>query len=448
MLIKSLLPKRCTLWREIFESNENETENPEEEHRYETRRSLQSTEEAENEQQNIQVNENNYTDLRRSALSPIYDNTDEYNPSQNSNTVPNDVAKSLALWDLSIDEEDDSSDEEESEDEGYGQLFKHEMYNVLSLRRTYPDNSIHVRPVSDDTMLTTSSKGTLDGYQSIQIATSKVPGNKETSKKLSRSLSEKATIRQSLISETIEAYIQTSKVTGNLNVLEDEQEEVMMADNISQREGTRIEQPLKDNTRPYSLAKTSWSSDLTQDKIPIAESINEDDDENEFDDENKEDDDVNIKDDENDYNDVNKEDDKNEDECADKDDVKKDNDGNEEDNGNEDDVYEKSHPIIKSNERNESSIGNDIIQKSCRVAECESQPDKTQKTDVIPSSSLIDSPEDNSPNQEYTQVIKKGMLSSTEIEISQMKPADVDPVLSKIYPRCVVHTLWERMKET
>lgn len=39
--------------------------------------------------------------------------------------------------------------------------------------------------------------------------------------------------------------------------------------------------------------------------------------------------------------------------------------------------------------------------------------------------------EDNFPNQEYTQVIKKRMLPSTEIEISQMKPADVDLVLSK-----------------
>lgn len=51
------------------------------------------------------------------------------------------------------------------------------------------------------------------------------------------------------------------------------------------------------------MAKTSWSSDLTQYKIPIAESINEDDDENEYDDVNK-DDDVNIKD--NEYDDVNK----------------------------------------------------------------------------------------------------------------------------------------------
>lgn len=164
ILKKSSLGKKCTRWREINVSNENETENTEEEHRYERRRSLQSIEEEENEQPRGQAEENNNTDLRRSALFPIYNNPDERTPCPNSDTIPADAAKSLALWNFSIDEEDDSSDEEESEDEGYGQLFKHEMYNVLSLRRTYPDKSIHVRPVSDDTMINTSSKETQYGF--------------------------------------------------------------------------------------------------------------------------------------------------------------------------------------------------------------------------------------------------------------------------------------------
>uniref|UniRef100_A0A8W8KI59 Uncharacterized protein n=1 Tax=Magallana gigas TaxID=29159 RepID=A0A8W8KI59_MAGGI len=252
-------------------------------------------EEVENEQPRGQAEENNYTYLRLSALLPIYDNPDERMPCPNSNTAPADAAKSLAIWDLSIDEEDDSSDEEESEDEGYGQLFKHEMYNVLSLRKTYPDKSIHVRPVSDDRMVNTSSKETQYGYQSIQLATSKVPEDKvETSKYLSRSLSEKVTIRQSLISETIEEYIQTSKVTRNLNVIEDEDElqGTVITNYKSQTVSTGNAQPSQKNTRPYSLAKTSLSSDLTQDNIPIAESIDEDDDENEYDDVDNKDDDM------------------------------------------------------------------------------------------------------------------------------------------------------------
>lgn len=425
MLLKFLLAKRCFLWREILESNENETETAEEEHRYERRRSLPSAEEVENEQSRAQAEENNYTDLRRSALFPIYDNPDECMPCPNSNTAPADAAKSLALWDLSIDEEDDSSDEEESEDDGYGQLFKHEMYNVLSLRRTYPDKSIHVRSFSDDAMINTSSKETPDGYQSIQLATPKVP--EEASKKLSKSLSEKATMRQSLISETIEEYIQTSKITRNLDVLEDEVEQPGMVITGSNNEiqSTEIDQPSQKNTRPYSLAKTSWSSDLTQDKITIAESIDEDDDENEYDDVDNKDDDVNKKGDENEYDDVNKEDTMNQDGDADKDDVKNDNDGN------EDDVYEKSRPITQSNMGNETSQGNDIIQKSCREAECENQPEKTTKNEEFPEVSLTDSPDDNSPNQEYTQVIKKRMLSSTENKISEKNPAEVDPLLSK-----------------
>nr|XP_034298866.1 protein PFC0760c [Crassostrea gigas] len=425
MLMRSLLAKRCSLWREIHESNENETGNPEEEHRYERRRSLPSTEGVENEQPRGQAEENNYTDLRRSALFPIYDNPDERMPCPNSNTAPADAAKSLALWDLSIDGEDDSSDEEESEDEGYGQLFKHEMYNVLSLRRTYPDKSIHVRPFSNDAMLNTSSNETPDGYQSIQLATSKVP--EEASKKLSRSLCEKATIRQSLISETIEEYIQTSKVTRNLDVHEDEVEQpcMVITGSNSEIQSTGIDQPSKKNTRPYSLAKTSWSSDLTQDKITIAESIDEDDNENEYDDVDNKDDDVNKKGDENEYDDVNKEDNMNQDRDADKDDVINDNDGN------EDDVYEKSRPITQSNMGNETSKGNDIIQKSCREAECENQPEKTTKNEEFPEVSLTDSPDDNSPNQEYTQVIKKRMLSSTENKISEKNPAEVDPLLSK-----------------
>ncbi|XP_052718611.1 protein PFC0760c-like [Crassostrea angulata] len=403
-----------------------QAKNTEEEHRYERRRSLQSMEEVENEQPRGQAEENNYTYLKLSALLPIYDNPDERMPCPNSNTAPADAAKSLAIWDLSIDEEDDSSDEEESEDEGYGQLFKHEMYNVLSLRKTYPDKSIHVRPVSDDTMVSTSSKETQYGYQSIQLATSKVPEDKvETSKYLSRSLSEKVTIQQSLISETIEEYIQTSKVTRNLNVLEDEDElqGTVITNYKSQTVSTGNAQPSQKNTRPYSLAKTSLSSDLTQDKIPIAESIDEDDNENEYDDVDNKDDDVNKNGDENEYDDVNKKDDMNEDGDADKDGVNNDNDGY------EDDVCKKSRPIIQSNTGNEISKGNDIIQKSCRGAECENQPEKTTKNETFLAVFLTDSPEDNSPNQEYTQVIKKRMLSSTENKISEKNP--VDPILPK-----------------
>lgn len=75
------------------------------------------------------------------------------------------------------------SDEEESEGVGYGQMLKHEMYNVLSLRRTYPDKTFNVRPFSNDIMLYTSSKEPPDGYQSIQLATSNFPEHKvETSK--------------------------------------------------------------------------------------------------------------------------------------------------------------------------------------------------------------------------------------------------------------------------
>lgn len=102
-------------------------------------------------------------------------------------------------------------------------------------------------------------------------------------------MSEKATIRQTLTSETIEKYIQISKVTRNLNVLDDEDERqgMMITNYKSQAVNTGIDQPLQKNTRPYSLAKTSWFSDLTQDKISIAESINKDDDVNEYDDVNK-----------------------------------------------------------------------------------------------------------------------------------------------------------------
>lgn len=194
---------------------------------------------------------------------------------------------------------------------------------------------------------------------------------------MSRSLSEKATIRQSLISETIEEYIQTSKVTRNLNVLEDEDElqGTVITNNKSQTVSTGIAQPSQKNTRPYSLAKTSWSSDLTQDKIPIAESIDEDDDENEYDDVDNKDDDVDKKGEEKEYDELNKEDNMNEDGDADKDGVKNDNDEN------EDNVCEKSRPIIQSNTGNETSKENDIIQKSCRGAECENQPEKTTKNE-------------------------------------------------------------------
>lgn len=280
------LAKRFTFWRDGFTSNDNQIENTEDVHIYERRRISSSNGEVENVELHGQSNESNYTDLRRSALFPIYDSPDECKPGSNPNAAPADASKSLALWDLSHDDEDDRSDEEESELEGHGQLFKHEMYNVLSLRRTYPDKSIHVRPVLDDTMINTSSNETPDGYQSIQLATSKVPVSKvETSNKMSGSLSEKATIRQSLINETIEEYSQTSNVTKNHKGIEDENEQqgMVMTGRKSQTDSTRLDKPLQKNIRPYSLAKTSWTSDSTEDKTPIAEKINEDDDAKEYD---------------------------------------------------------------------------------------------------------------------------------------------------------------------
>lgn len=51
----------------------------------------------------------------------------------------------------------------------------------------------------------------------------------------------------------------------------------------SQTDSTRLDKPLQKNIRPYSLAKTSWTSDSTEDKTPIAEKINEDDDAKEYD---------------------------------------------------------------------------------------------------------------------------------------------------------------------
>lgn len=231
----------------MFTSNENEIENIDEENIYERRRSLPLTDD-----------DINHTDLTRAA-------PDEGKPGPNSNIVTVGTTKSLAVLDLSIDEEDDSSDEDEGENEGYGQLSEHRMHNVLSFYRTNTDKTIYRRPVSDD---------------KIQVAISKVSGSKiEICNEASRGLYEKTTVRRSLINETFEGYFETSKVTQNHDVPKDEneQQDMTIKDSKSQTKGNEIEHTLQQNTRPYSLAKLSFTSNSMQDKNPIAEVVYEDD---------------------------------------------------------------------------------------------------------------------------------------------------------------------------
>lgn len=261
-------------------------ENTENVHRYEIRRFVPSDDEIENVEPHGQTGESNYTDLWCSALFPIYDNPDECTPGPNQNAAPADASKSMALLDLWIDEEDDNSDEKESEIGGYGQLFKHDMYNVLSLRGTHSDKMIHLRQVSDDIIKSNSINETPYGHQSVQLATRTVSGNKvELSNKMSRNLFEKATIRQNLKNETIEEYSQTLKDIKNNVVIEKEDEEqcIVMTGSNSQTKSTGNNKPLQKNIRPYSLAKASWSSDSTQNKNPIFKKINEDDDATKYD---------------------------------------------------------------------------------------------------------------------------------------------------------------------
>lgn len=78
-------------------------ENTEDVHGYEFRRFLPSNDAIENAEPHGLSDESNYTDLRHSALFPIYDNPHECMPCPHENAAPVD-----ALLDVLIDEENDS----------------------------------------------------------------------------------------------------------------------------------------------------------------------------------------------------------------------------------------------------------------------------------------------------------------------------------------------------
>lgn len=78
-------------------------ENTEDVHGYEIRRFLPSNDAIESAEPHGMSDESNYTDLRHSALFPIYDNPHECMPCPHENAAPVD-----ALLDVLIDKENDS----------------------------------------------------------------------------------------------------------------------------------------------------------------------------------------------------------------------------------------------------------------------------------------------------------------------------------------------------
>nr|XP_034298873.1 uncharacterized protein LOC117680685 [Crassostrea gigas] len=83
ILTKFWLYKKSLRKKQIIEPNENQTENIDEERRYEGLSSSSFPDEAGNIQQRGQVNENNYTDMRLSVVSLVYDDPN-CEPDQNS----------------------------------------------------------------------------------------------------------------------------------------------------------------------------------------------------------------------------------------------------------------------------------------------------------------------------------------------------------------------------
>ena len=180
----------------------------EDEHRYEDNRSLPPYDGVEDGRPHLQADENNYTDLRFSCM---YDNPLEGEGGPKiGTTLPNVAATLFGNNDLTS--SDDSSDENDVI-ESYEHFIELEAYSVLSLRRPCTSDILNVRTVLDGSQ--DHAEGGHDGYQPVLFTGTKTCTD-ETERM--KSMSMKSTCRQSLISETIQEYIEASNVTRKLSL--------------------------------------------------------------------------------------------------------------------------------------------------------------------------------------------------------------------------------------
>ena len=215
----------------------------EDEHRYEDNRSLPPSDGVEDGRPHLQADENNYTDLRFSCQ---YDNPLEGEGGPKIGTILPNVAATL-FGDNDLTSSDDSSDENDVI-ESYEHFIEREAYNVLSLRRPCTSNILTVGTVLDGSQ--GHAEEAHDGYQPVLFSGTKTCTD-ETERM--KSMSVKSTCRQSLITETIQEYIEASNVTRKHS---------LPAHLNKQGEGNGTPSDGSSKlTRPYSVAKATWESD-------------------------------------------------------------------------------------------------------------------------------------------------------------------------------------------
>ena len=215
----------------------------EDEHRYEDNRSLLPSDGVEDGRSNLQADENNYADLR---FSRMYENPLEGEGGPKiGTTLPN--AAAILFGDNDLTSSDDSSDENDAI-ESYEHFIECKAYNVLSLRRPCTSNILTVGTVLDGSQ--GHAEGAHDGYQPVLFTGTKTCTD-ETERM--KSMSMKSTCRQSLITETIQEYIEASNVTRKHS---------LPAHLNKQGEGKGAPSDGSSKlTRPYSVAKATWESD-------------------------------------------------------------------------------------------------------------------------------------------------------------------------------------------
>ncbi|XP_078337911.1 uncharacterized protein LOC144626785 isoform X2 [Crassostrea virginica] len=258
IFLRSWFAKRGNPQRDINNHlRENLTNPDEDEHRYEENRSLPPSDGVEDGRSHLQADENNYTDLRFSCM---YDNPleGEGDPKIGT-TLPN--AAAILFGDNDLTSSDDSSDENDVI-ESYEHVIEREAYNVLSLRRPCTSNILTVGTVLDGGQ--GHAEGTHDGYQPVLFTGTKTCTD-ETERM--KSMSMKSSCRQSLITETIQEYIEASNVTRKHS---------LSAHLNKQGEGNGAPSDGSSKmTRPYSVAKATWESDSKRIKnIPDNPHIN------------------------------------------------------------------------------------------------------------------------------------------------------------------------------
>ncbi|XP_078338153.1 uncharacterized protein LOC111133112 isoform X2 [Crassostrea virginica] len=244
IFLKSWFAKRRTPQRDINNPvRENHTNPDEDEHRYEDNRSLPPSDGVEDGRAHLQADENNYTDLRFSCQ---YDNPLEGEGGPKIGTILPNVAVTL-FGDNDLTSSDDSSDENDVI-ESYEHFIEREAYNVLSLRRPCTSNILTLGTVLDGSQ--GHAEEAHDGYQPVLFSGTKTCTD-ETERM--KSMSVKSTCRQSLITETIQEYIEASNVTRKHS---------LSAHLNKQGEGNGTPSDGSSKlTRPYSVAKATWESD-------------------------------------------------------------------------------------------------------------------------------------------------------------------------------------------